>query len=63
MEMDNVNESKASSMFGNDTVSSFKECCFVCFYVVCFSVIKQTRFWNEETLDGIRLKIVNVEGR
>ena len=28
-------------------------CCFICFYAICFSVLKEIRYWNENTLDAI----------
>ena len=30
---------------------SCTECCFVCFYAICFSILKEIRYWNESTLD------------
>ena len=52
-DIENLNESGMSCTYRNDTVSFCKECCFVCFYVVCFSVMQQVGFWNEEMLDTI----------
>ena len=52
MDIENLNESGMSCTYRNDTVSFCKECCLVCFYVVCFSVRKQVGFWNEEMLDA-----------
>ena len=38
----------------NDTLfCSCTECCFVCFYAICFSILKEIRYWNENTLDAI----------
>ena len=28
-------------------------CCFVCFYAICFSILKEISYWNENTLDAI----------
>ena len=32
---------------------SCRECCFVCFYAICFSILKEIRYWNENTLAAI----------
>ena len=32
---------------------SCTECCFVCFYAICFSILKEICYWNENTLDAI----------
>ena len=29
------------------------DCCFVCFYAICFSILKEISYWNENTLDAI----------
>ena len=28
-------------------------CCFICFYAICFSILKEISYWNENTLDAI----------
>ena len=37
----------------SDTYCSCARCCFICFYAICFSVLKEIRYWNENTLDAI----------
>ena len=32
---------------------SCTQCCFICFYAICFSILKEVRYWNENTLDSI----------
>ena len=32
---------------------SCKRCCCICFYAICFSILKELRYWNEATLDAI----------
>ena len=38
---------------GRDICCCCKNCCFVCVYAICFSVIKGTRYWDEETLESL----------
>ena len=37
----------------SDMYCSCARCCFICFYAICFSVLKEIRYWNESTLDSI----------
>ena len=46
----------AVSSQGTDRYCSCSRCCFICFYAICFSVLKDTRYWNENTLDAIMEK-------
>ncbi|KAL9989441.1 hypothetical protein ACROYT_G003990 [Oculina patagonica] len=41
------------SVRNSDTYCSCKQCCFICFYAICFSVLKQISYWNENTFDAI----------
>ena len=50
----NRNELVSDSSLENDSLfCSCTRCCFTCFYAVCFSMIKEIRYWNENTLDSI----------
>ena len=48
------NELISDSSLGSDTLfCSCTRCCFICFYAICFSILKELRYWNETTLDSI----------
>ena len=52
--IENLNKTEITvSSHGNDTSCSCSRCCFICFYAICFSVLKDMRHWNENTLDAI----------
>ena len=54
--IENLNRSEliGDSSLENDTLfCSCTRCCFICFYAICFSILKETRYWNETTLDAI----------
>ena len=42
-----------SSLESNTLICSCTRCCFICFYAICFSILKEIRYWNENTLDAI----------
>ena len=42
-----------SSLESDRLFCSCGECCFVCFYAICFSILKEISYWNENTLDAI----------
>ena len=42
-----------SSLESDMLLWSCKRCCFICFYAICFSILKELRYWNETTLDAI----------
>ena len=48
-----VNNLVGSPESESDTFCSCARCCFICFYAICFSVLKEIRYWNENTLDAI----------
>ena len=48
------NELISDSSLESDTLfCSCTRCCFICFYAICFSILKELRYWNEITLDAI----------
>ena len=48
------NELISDSLLESDTLfCSCTRCCFICFYAICFSILKDVRYWNESTLDAI----------
>ena len=48
------NELISDSSLESDTLFwSCKRCCFICLYAICFSILKELRYWNEATLDAI----------
>ena len=50
----NSNELISDSLPESDTLFwSCTRCCCICFYAVCFSILKEIRYWNENTLDAI----------
>ena len=50
----NRNELISDSLPKSDTLFwSCTRCCFICFYAICFSILKEIRYWNENTLDAI----------
>jgi len=50
----NGNELISDSSLESDTLfCSSTRCCFICFYAICFSILKEIRSWNENTLDAI----------
>ena len=50
----NRKELTSDSLSKSDTLFwSCTRCCFICFYAICFSILKEIRYWNENTLDGI----------
>ena len=49
----NVNQINSVGSQESDTFCSCPGCCFICFYAICFSVLKDIRYWNENTLDAI----------
>ena len=50
----NRNELISDSSLESDTLfCSCTRCCFICFYAICFSILKEIRYWNENTLDAI----------
>lgn len=53
--IENLNETGISSVSlqESNTFCSCKQCCFICFYAICFSVLKEIHYWNENTLDAI----------
>ena len=53
---ENLNGTKLisnSSLESDMLFCSCRECCFVCFYAICFSILKGISYWNENTLDAI----------
>ena len=42
-----------SSVESDKLICSCTRCCFICFYAICFSILKELRYWNENTLDAI----------
>ena len=42
-----------SSLESDRLFCSCGGCCFVCFYAICFSILKEISYWNENTLDAI----------
>ena len=53
---ENLNGTKliSNSSQGSDTLfCSSRGCCLVCFYAICFSILKGISHWNENTLDAI----------
>ena len=42
-----------SSLQSDTLLCSCTRCCFICFYAICFSILKEIRYWNENTLDAI----------
>ena len=42
-----------SSLESDTLICSCTRCCFICFYAICFSILKEIRYWNENTLDAI----------
>ena len=42
-----------SSLESDKSFCSCRRCCFICFYAICFSILKEIRYWNENTLDAI----------
>ena len=42
-----------SSQESDTLFCSCRGCCFVCFYAICFSILKGISNWNENTLDAI----------
>ena len=54
IENSNRNELISDSSPENDGLfCSCTRCCFICFYAICFSILKEIRNWNENTLDSI----------
>ena len=54
IENSNRNELSSDSSPENDRLfCSCTQCCFICFYAICFSILKEIRYWNENTLDSI----------
>ena len=56
--IENLNRTEliSDSSLGSDTATLFCSCggcCFVCFYAICFSILKEINYWNENTLDAI----------
>jgi len=48
------NELISDSLPESDTLFwSCTRCCCICFYAICFSILKEVRYWNENTLDAI----------
>ena len=48
------NELISDSSLESETLFwSCKRCCFICLYAICFSILKELRYWNEATLDAI----------
>ena len=48
------NEILSDNSLESDTLfCSCTRCCFICFYAICFSILKELRYWNETTLDDI----------
>ena len=53
-ENSNRTELISDSSLESDTLfCSCRGCCFVCFYAICFSILKEISYWNENTLDAI----------
>ena len=53
---DNLNRTELisdSSLESDMLPCSCGGCCFVCFYAICFSILKEISYWNENTLDAI----------
>ena len=50
---DNLNRNEYSSLESDTLFCSCTRCCFTCFYAICFSILKEIRYWNESTLDAI----------
>jgi len=42
-----------SSLESDRLICSCTRCCFICFYAISFSILKEIRYWNENTLDAI----------
>ena len=54
IENSNRNELISNSSLESDTSFCLcTRCCFICFYAICFSIVKELRYWNENTLDAI----------
>ena len=54
--IENLNRSELildSSLQSDTLFCSCTRCCFICFYAICFSILKEIRYWNENTLDAI----------
>ncbi|XP_078375420.1 uncharacterized protein LOC144658810 [Oculina patagonica] len=53
--IENLNKTEIGSVNvqDSDTCCSCKQCCFISFYAICFSVLKQISYWNENTLHAI----------
>ena len=50
----NGNELVSDTSLESDTLlCSCTRCYFICFYAICFSILKEIRYWNENTLDAI----------
>ena len=53
---DNLNRSELisdNSLESNTLFCSCRGCCFVCLNAICFSILKEISYWNENTLDAI----------
>ena len=48
-----LDENKKEKSDEEERSSGWLRCCFICLYALCFSVIKQIKFWNNETLESI----------
>ena len=48
-----VDENTKEKSDEEERSSGWLRCCFICLYALCFSVIKQIKFWNNETLESI----------
>ena len=48
-----LDENKKEKSDEEEGSSGWLWCCFICLYALCFSVIKQIKFWNNETLESI----------
>ena len=42
-----------SSLESDTSFCSCTGCCFICFYAICFSILKEINYWNENILDAI----------
>ena len=42
-----------SSLESETSFCSCTGCCFICFYAICFSILKEINYWNENTLEAM----------
>jgi len=55
--VNNLDRNDLISDSSSDTlICSCTQCCFICFYAICFSILKEIRYWNENTLEAITEK-------